>query len=146
MFLMGENKGLLISETPRRKNPNSWPAFPPPSQIIGLHLGFVLSRHQEKTDCHPYTKLYCLPQARSDRADCYTALSPHFCLPPLQSTQVFPDICMSPSSAFLIPDFSTPPPLLQAISLGGIGTSGCLSLWYKMFSPISDVRSFKRAS
>lgn len=109
MFLMGEkNKGLLISETPRRKNPNSWPAFPPPSQIIGLHLGFVLSRHQEKTDCHPYTKLYCLPQARSGRADCYTALSPRFCLPPLQSTQVFPDICMSPSSAFLIPDFSTP--------------------------------------
>lgn len=68
MFLMGEkNKGLLISETPQRKNQNSWPAFPPTSQTFILHLGFVLSRHQEKMDSHPYIKLYCLPQAGSAR-------------------------------------------------------------------------------
>lgn len=110
MFLMGEkNKGLYFRNTTKKK-PKQLACISSYKPDFRTSLGFVLSRSQEKTTAIPTSNRPVFPeQAQLEgRGGCWAVLSPHFCLPPLQSTLVFPDICMSPSSTFLISSFSTP--------------------------------------
>lgn len=147
MFLMGEqNKGLYFRNTTKKK-PKQLACISSYKSDFRTSLGFVLSRNQEMTTAIPTSNRTVFPkQAQLEgRGAAGQRSAPISAFHPCRACRCFLTSACHPVLPSSYP-ISAPQPSLQAVRLGGIGTQGCLSLGYKMFPPISDVSSFKRAS